>query len=199
MKSIGSILLACLTLALQTVAQAPEKAEPDDLVVTAEVVGHSHEPAESPESKSKLILYVRLNIRNQTNHPRDITTMSCGWDDSWINKGAFRFCGWGCDKNIDKPITIPAGQSVIFYGPVCRLREKAGETTSFALGFIDFMAVDFWSSAFRSSKAKRWSKLLNARAVYWSNELNGNIDLATTPEVTGSDQYPRYSLSESGK
>ena len=39
MKKIGLLLLAGLLLALPTVAQAPEKAAPDDLVVTAEIVG----------------------------------------------------------------------------------------------------------------------------------------------------------------
>ena len=44
MKRTVLLLLACLTLALPTVAQAPERAAPDDLVVTAEIVGYGREP-----------------------------------------------------------------------------------------------------------------------------------------------------------
>ena len=188
------LLLARLLLALPTVAQAPEKAVLNDLVVTAEIVGHSYKPAERHAIKPKLILYVRLNIRNQTNHSRDITIMSCGWDDSWIQKGTYGFCGWGCDKNIPKTLTLPPNQSLVFYGPLCRWHESAGKMPGFALGFLDSAGCYYGIDSL-----KMRDKLLKNSVVYWSNELNGNIDPTITPEIKGSQQYPRYSLSESGK
>ena len=193
MKRTVLLLLACLLLALPTVAQVPEKAAPDDLVVTAEIVGYSYKPAESPGNEHKLLLYVRLNVRNQTNSPREITFYSCGWPAYWIPKGTvvgFDFVG--CDKNYPRTLPIPANQSIIFYGPV-RVRENDDKPTTFALGFVDFTAADFESKAFR--KAKWRDKLLESKAVYWSNELNSNIDLTTTPEIKGSDQYPMYRLT----
>ena len=199
MKRVGLILLACLMLALPTVAQAPEKAVPDDLVVTAEIIGHSYKSAPIPESKSQLILYVRLDVRNQTNHPREITFYSCGWESSWIQRGAVGFDVWGCDKNYLSTRPIPARQSIIFYGPV-RVRMDGDRPTSFALGFVDFNEADFEHKVFhRKFKKKRWDKFLESKVVYWSNELNSHIAPTATPEITGSGQYPRYSLPEDEK
>ncbi|MET4075698.1 hypothetical protein [Hymenobacter sp. UYCo722] len=193
MKRIGMILLACLLLALPTVAQAQEKPAPNDLVVTAEIVGYSHKPAGSAVNKPQLILYVRLSVRNQTNSPREITFYSCSWYASWIQKGTVAgFDVMGCDKNYPRTLPIPANQSIVFYGPV-RVRENSDEPTTFALGFVDFTAAEFSSKAFRKDTWR--DKLLESKAVYWSNELNSNIDPATTPEIRGSDQYPTYRLT----
>ncbi len=192
------LLLLLLPLCGPVCGQAAAQPAPDDLVVTAEIVGYSYKTMEGPEAKSRLILYVRVKVRNQTNYPREVTLWTCSWDDSWIHKGEYSFCGWGCDKNFTMPMTIPAGQSVVFYGPLCRLHENGNEATSFALGFVDYTEADFWSNIFRK-RNKRWNKLLKSRSIYWSNELNGNIDPATTPEITGSDRYNGYYLSEAGK
>ncbi len=186
-------------LVLQAIAQAPEKAVADDLAVTAEIIGHSYKPVKSSGIKPQLILYVRLNVRNQTSSPREITFYSCGWDASWIQKGAAGFDAWGCNKNYLGTLPIPAGQSIVFYGPV-RVRRDGDEPTRFALGFVDFTETDFGSKIFHKKfKKKRWDKLLKTKAVYWSNELDGGIDPATTPEITGSARYPDYSLPETGK
>lgn len=165
-----------------------------DLAVTADIVGHSYKPADNDKSKSRLILYVRIDVRNQTNQPRDVIIMSCGWDDSWIQKGTYGFCGWGCDKNVPQNITIPIGQSLVFYAPVCQIRESEGGTRRFMFGFMDSMGCYYCIPS-----ARKRSQYLNTHTVYWSNELDGNINPATTPEITGRDQYPGYSLTEAGK
>ena len=108
------------------------------------------------------------------------------------------FIAWGCDKNYLNTLSIPVGQSVVFYGPVCA-RANGDKSTGFTFGFVDFTRADFWSRAFRKHNAKTWAKLLNSRSVYWSNELNGAIEPSTTPEVKRSAQYPGYYLEESGK
>lgn len=196
MKRTVLLLLACLLLALPTLAQEPAKTAPDDLVVTAEIVGHSfglsYKQSQNLENKPELIFYVRLTVHNRINKAREITFYSCSWDDSWVHKGAIGFDVWGCDKNYPRTLLIPANQSIVFYGPV-RVRENGDEPTTFALGFIDFTAADFWSKAFRKDKWR--NKLLESKAVYWSNVLNSNIDPATTPEIKGSDQYPTYRLT----
>ena len=116
MKRTGLMLLACLMLALPTVAQAPEKAAPKDLVVTAEIVGHTYEPAEKLDGKPTLVLSARMTVRKTTNHKREITVMFCDWDWAWTSKGAYRICGPNyCDANFPEPIIIPPGQSVEFY------------------------------------------------------------------------------------
>ena len=124
MKRTVPLLLACLMLALRTVAQAPEKAAPDDLVVTAEIVGYeyallnrqySSRRSQDENGERGIILGVKLTIRNTTNRKRDITVMTCSWNDSWIAKGAYFICGpWGCDANYPYTTTIPPGQQVDF-------------------------------------------------------------------------------------
>ena len=184
-------------------AQAPEKAAPDDLVVTAEIVGRSfglsYKQPQNLENKPELIFYVRLNVHNQTNHPREITFYSCGWESSWIQRGAVGFDLWGCNKNYLSTRPIPAHKSIIFYGPV-RAQIDGDGPTRFALGFVDFNEADFGSEVFhRRFKKKRWDKFLESKVVYWSNELNSNIESTAIPEITGSGQYPGYSLPEGEK
>ncbi len=75
MKRTVLHLLACLLLALRTVAQAPEKAAPDDLVVTAEIVGYAFVAIMGPKGKSVqnskpiLSLSAKMMVRNNTNRP----------------------------------------------------------------------------------------------------------------------------------
>jgi hypothetical protein len=192
------LLIINMLSPLSNVAGQTAAPAASDLAVTAEIIGHSYKPAKSIENKPQLILYVKLNVHNRTGKPREIAFYSCGWDGSWITRGNVSFDVWGCDKNYLNSLCIPPRQSIIFYGPI-RVRENSDKPTSFALGFVDFTEADFGSKAFRKYKAERWTKLLNARTVYWSNELTGNIDPATTPEVKGKDQYHYYSLSQAGK
>ena len=140
MKRLGLILLACLTLALQAVAQAPEKAAPDDLVVTAEIVGYSKMviyPSDfvNPFSRSKLrrylkqpskkyayVLHAKMVVRNTTNHSREISMKGCDWPESWVansSSGFFQPTSQpGCDKNSPISVEIPAGQAIVFICPL---------------------------------------------------------------------------------
>ena len=140
MKRSVLFLLACLLLALPTVAQVPEKAAPDDLVVTAEIVGYSKViiyPSDfsNPVSRRKLRrflkqpskeyayqLHAKMVVRNTTNHPREISMMGCDWPESWVASNSSSFfqptSQPGCDKNSPVSIEIPAGQAIIFLCPL---------------------------------------------------------------------------------
>lgn len=148
----------------------------------------------------QLVPYLKLSIHNQTGHPRDVVVMSCGWDDSWVQRGAYGLCGgWGCDKNFAKTITIPVGQALVFCGALCGGTLASNGLPGFSLGFSDFTQADFASGALYSNNKKKRAKRVNSRTVYWSNELNGNADLATTPEITSCNLHPGYYLSEPEK
>ena len=153
MKRTVLHLLACLLLALRTVAQAPEKAAPDDLVVTAEIVGYAFVAIMGPKgkpvqnSKPILSLSAKMMVRNNTNHQREIAVMRCSWHWAWTSKGAYSICGpSGCDGNFPEPIMIPAGQAVEFYDKLCA-NESEGSVSdsikSFQLGFIDVADKDY--------------------------------------------------------
>ncbi|MBO2012012.1 hypothetical protein [Hymenobacter negativus] len=170
--------------------------QPTGLAVTAEIV-HVVIQGERLINMPQIIPYLRLNIRNQTNYPRAITIMSCSWADSWVQKGAYGLCSsWLCQKNAPQTITIPVGQALVFYSGLCVAQSGKNEATSFSMGFVDSPAAYFRSWHTRGKEEKE----LRARAVvYWSNELNGKINFATTPEVAGNDLDQRYYVSRDGK
>ena len=186
MKRIGLILVACLMLMLQAVAQAPEKAVPDDLVVTAEIVGYEFVAITSPkgkpvrDSKPILSLSAKMMIRNNTNHQREIVVMRCSWHWAWTSKGAYSICGPnGCDGNFPEPIIIPAGQTVEFYDKLCA-NESEGSASdnikSFQLGFIDIQYEEY--KRFILNK-----ELSREPVVYWSNVLRDDARPIATKEV----------------
>ena len=187
MKRIGLILLACLLLALPTVAQAPEKTAPDDLVVTAEIVNceyglvdHKYSSRRSEKGESGLILGVKMTVRNTTNRRRGITVMSCSWNDFWTAKGAYFICGpWGCDANYPYQIIIPAGQAVEFYDELCTRSSAISASdsiNSFQLGFIDVSIKDSFNYI-------TGQKLSRKPIVYWSNVVKDDLRPIATPEV----------------
>lgn len=206
MKRTVLILLACLLLALPTVAQAPEKAVPDDLVITAEIVGYSKSVI---EGKEHCMLYAKVMIRNATNHVRDISMMSCGWDESWLTSDARGFSETifqvSCDKNTPTVVSIPVGESVIFNCPLILMNgyiAKPDDITRaqlFRLGFLDLTFEDIWNGFYAKPSEKRiLEKIKKARAVYWSNTLTNAVDLAVIKEISGKE-YPSYYLTNSSK
>ena len=207
MKRTALLLLACLLLALRTVAQAPEKAAPDDLVVTAEIVGYSKS---AYKGKEHYMLYAKMMIRNTTIHPRDIAMMSCSWDESWLISNeqgiSETFFVLSCGKNYPSTFTIPVGESMVFNcllilmnGHIARPND-ATRATSFRLGFLDLPSEAVWNGFHAKAEEQRvLEKIKKARAVYWSNALTTEIDLAATKEIDGR-QYPtEYHLTKGGK
>ncbi len=197
MKRIGLMLLTCLLLALPTVAQAPEKAAPDDLVVTAEIVGYEFVAIMSPkgkpvrDSKPVLSLSAKMMIRNTTNHNRQIVVMRCSWHWAWTSNGAYSICGpSSCDGNFPEPIIIPAGQTVEFYDRLCA-NESQGYASdsikSFQLGFIDIVEKDY--KAFVSNE-----NLLKEPTVYWSNILRDDARPIAPEEVKQKVNRRQYGL-----
>ncbi|MDO7853976.1 hypothetical protein [Hymenobacter convexus] len=191
MKNFWLLTIVSLSISSKAAGQA---AAPTDLSVTAEIV-HAVKSAEQLVTAPQYIPYIRLSVRNQTTHDRDVAIMSCGWDNSWTQKGNSGLCGaWGCDKNFAKTITIPVGQALVFCAPLCGNYRAGNAIASFSLGFIDFAVWDFYSSG-----KKKVAKTRQARTVYWSNELASVFDLAATPEVTGDGRSGRYYLAETEK
>ena len=204
MKSTGLILLACLLLALRTMAQAPEKAAPDDLVVMAEIVGYSKSVY---KGKERYMLYAKMVIRNTTDHVHDIHMMSCDWFSSWVVRraqgGLESICITGCDTNHPTTVAIPVGEAVIFNSPLFWLNgivsneNESSKAVSFSIGFADLMSrEDVWDFATRNNDEVEMVK--HAQAVYWSYNLTTEIDLATLKEIDGK-QFGGYYLTNSGK
>jgi hypothetical protein len=195
MKAFCFLALLLLSALLKNTGQAVA-AQPTDLVVTAEIV-HAVKPGKRLPNTPQLIPYLRLNIRNQTNHPHDIVIMSCSWGDSWVQEGAYGLCNiWSCDKNVPRITTIPVGQALTFYSRLCVAQRGKNGSTSFSLGFVDFPEAYFWS---RYTSGKEEKELKDRAVVYWSNKLNGKVNFAMTPEVAGSDLNQRYYVSRDGK
>lgn len=193
------MLLACLTLALQTVAQALEKAAPDDLVVTVEIMRRNEIPIQNERNSPIILLYAKLSVQNKTVHEREVTIMWCSWNDSWTTTNYYSLYGWGCDKNYPATITIPAGQALVFYGTLCRISKNGlgipDSVAHFKLGFIDFAEGD-WSSPPKHQKRK---DLLKTRVVYWSNELTDDVKAIYHQEMMDKMRNHEYYVTESGK
>ena len=217
------MLLACLTLALRTVAQVPEKAAPDDLVVTAEIVGYA--PNALPhlrEAQQRIILYAKMTIRNTSDHVRDIFMMSCDWPSSWIAKGSKGLftptLQPSCDKNAPTVVSIPVGEAAVFECPLLLMNgrnanvQERDSTYSFQLGFVEF-APGFQDFGYTRTMlefeddGRSAKKLKNRRArnkemppkVYWSNFISSKINQLTAKEITGDRRYFSYYLTHNGK
>ena len=192
MKRIGLILLACLLLALPTVAQAPEKAAPDDLVVTAEIVGYGYEPKWLTKNSTETILYAKMIVRNTTNQPRQVWMMGCDWANSWIAKATGPDSLFtptflpACTANYPLFLTIPVGEGLIFSCPLLLVNGRFTDTKNprllvgFRVGFID---VKNEEGVLSMRGAKPLDKITNARAVYWSNLVTNAIDLTTAVKI----------------
>ena len=196
MKRIGLMLLACLLLALPTVAQAPEKAAPNDLVVTAEIVGHRYSTIYTLNGRPQLILATCLTLRNQSTHPRTVTMMTCDWDASWEIEGPYRFESHGCDHNSPESITIPVGQALVFYGELEHYRNQPGQQDSVA----HFKAL-FYDITDRNLNAFFSNKRISCKqpTKYWSNELTDNIRPTATPAVAEAILNREYQLVDKTK
>lgn len=207
MKKTGLFLLACLALALPTVAQAPEEAAPNDLVVSAEIVGYSKW---AYAGKTYNMLHAKMVVRNSTNHPREINMMSCDWPESWVASGARGFFEptyqLSCDKNTPTVVTIPAGEAVVFKCPLYGINAYSENPESFngllsiKFGFIDLRLQDVWDGFHGIPQKERMqAKIQKARAVYWSNAITNKINMTTVQEITGDGRYLSYSLAWNGK
>ena len=207
MKRTGLLLLTCLLLALRTVAQAPEKAAPDDLVVTAEIVGYSKW---TYAGKTYNRLHAKMVVRNTTNHPREINMMSCDWPESWVASGTKALFEptyqLSCDKNIPITVTIPAGEAAVFKCPLYGVNaytekpESPNSQISIKLGFIDLTLQAVWDGFYGIPQKERIrAKIQKARAVYWSNMITNKINMNTIEEITGDNRYLNYSLAWNGK
>ena len=207
MKRIGLILLTFLLLVLPTVAQTPEKVAPDDLVVTAEIVGYSKSVI---KGKDYYTLRAKMAIRNTANYSREINMMSCAFPESWVASSASGLLEPTfqpiCDHNTPTIVTIPSGEAVVFNCPLLLIDahvynpEVLDEVVSFRLGFIDLTFRDVWDGFNEISHADRLlAKIQKARAVYWSNVITTQINLTTAEEITGADFYSHYVLTQNGK
>ena len=211
MKRTGLILLACLTLALQAVAQAPEKPAPDDLVVTAQIVSYIGYDVTKSFANSKVpdevMLIVNMTVRNMTDHSRDIFMMDCDWPNSWVSNGPTGLAEVtiqpGCDKNSPQSYTIPPHEALIFD---CRLlcmrgrlvkRGEKRDPKCFQLGFLDFASRDdVWIDATENIHTMKTSdRVKNARAIYWSNILTNEVFTPTTKAVMDYSIYPTFRLT----
>ena len=199
MKRTVLHLLACLLLALRTVAQAPEKAAPDDLVVTAEIVGYEAPDITKTFVHSKRItevpIYAKMTVRNMTDHTRNIFTMTCDWPFSWIADGPNGLTDVsfqpGCDHNSPWTFSIPAHEAVIFN---CRLwfingyLIEPGEhynAKSFRLGFLDVACeADVWNYfAIGNPHIDIADMVKKSAHVYWSNTLSDVVKPGNTKKI----------------
>ena len=186
MKRTVLLPLACLLLALRTVAQAPEKAAPDDLVVTAEIVDHEYTLVDRRYSSRRslngepgLVLGIKMTVRNTTNHERAITVMNCSWSWLWAAKGAYFVCGpSGCDANYPYSIIIPPRQAVDFYDELCTdtPAQSADSIRVFQLGFTDIPLQQF------NQKPSKKQQLFKP-VIYWSNTISDDVRPTATAEL----------------
>ena len=191
MKRLGLILLTCLMLALQAVAQAPEKPAPVDLVVTAEIVGYQRQTLWEKKDPREVTLFAKMTVRNIADHSRTIFMMNCDWPNSWIGNGSNGLSHVtfqpGCDKNAPHSFMIPANEAVVFNCPLYLVRGyliKSGEhneTMCFRFGFVD---LDSWDSVSNYNRAEIPEKIRRARGIYWSNILTNELDPIAAKEVT---------------
>ena len=210
MKRTGLILLACLLLAWRAVAQAPAKAVPDDLVVTAEIVGYVAPDITKTFAHSKRItevpIYTKMTVRNMTDHPRSISIMTCDWPDSWVYNGpngllevSFQL---GCDNNHPETYSIPAREAVLFN---CRLWFINGYLTEpgerydakcFRLGFLDFSSEDdVMDNTVRIPRIETADRIRKAAHVYWSDTLSDVINPVTMKKTEDKRFYNTFQLS----
>ncbi len=200
------LLLLLLPLCGPVFGQAAPPA-PDDLVVTAEIVGYSKW---AYAGKKYDMLHAKMVVRNTTNHPREISMMSCDWPESWVASGARGFFEPtyqpSCDKNTPAIVTIPAGEAVVFKCPLFGINAYAGNpedlngVISFKLGFIDLTSQDVWDGFYGIPQKERiQAKIQKARAVYWSNVITNKIDINAVEKLLGDDRYLSYSLAWNGK
>lgn len=194
MKRTVLFLLACLLLALPTVAQAPEKPAPADLVVTAEIVGYSKLVY---QGKTYKMLNAKMIVRNTTSHSREITMMSCDWPESWVASGSNGLVEltWqpGCDMNAPVIIWIPAGEAVVFNCPMygvnaySKSSESLNTPLSIKLGFIDLPLQAFQEGFHGTAEARIQAKMQKAQNVYWTDLLIDKVKADAFKELTGKD------------
>ena len=206
MKTTVLLLLVCLLLALPTVAQAPEKTAPDDLVVTAEIVGYKYS---QPQTQAKLkrnkpdvsvpylSLYSKMSLRNKTNKNRSVCVMTCSWENSWVDDMPYSLLAWTCDHNFPVTINIPPGEALVFYAPlfdvVRRSTSSLDSVMHFKMGFIDLMESDY---NYVGSKRREVGE---KRVVYWSNELSNDTRPIISPEVAAKANDHCFYLTKNGE
>ena len=94
-----------------------------------------------------------------------------------------------------------AGEALIFGCPLLLVKANAdeqGSTKPFKLGFLDLELNDVKYRA-ETAEERIFEKTHKARAIYWSNALTNNIDLAIAQKVTGDNRYFDFHLTQSGK
>lgn len=183
------LLLLLLPLWGSVFGQAAAQPAPDDLVVTAEIVGYS-KWYYAGETYS--MLHAKMVVRNTTIFPRDINMMSCDWPGSWVassnTRGLFEPT-WqiSCDKNSPTSITIPSGGAVVFTCPLYGINAYSenlaslNKPLSIKLGFIDLTLQDVWDGFHGIPNEEIiQAKIRKARRVYWSNEISNKINMSIT-------------------
>lgn len=174
---LPAVLISCFSAKVQRLISGYQY-----LGVVVEITGrdtHSKRHAEP-------VLYAKVKLQNKSNRTRRISTMTCSWEESWVSKGSYGFCYDGCDKNVETEIDIPVGQTLVFYGRLCRgsgnkLASSHANSGGTRLGFMDFKLADFGDQ----------SKIVR---VYWSNEFTDKQTLNTRPHNLANGPY--YELSK---
>jgi hypothetical protein len=78
---------------------------------------------------------------------------------------------------------------------MCGGQSGESRTGVFSIGFTDYAQSHFWHWPTKAGE----QKMRKAPTVYWSNELNGRINIANTPEIIAPHSEQSYSLSDAEK
>jgi hypothetical protein len=174
------ILMSCFPAKAQRLISGDQ-----DLAVVVEITGSDNNP--SPMLYAN-VLNVKVKLKNKSNRTRTISIMTCSWDESWVSKGNYGFCPQICEKNNPTVIDIPVGQTLVFYGTLCRgsnnkMAYPLTNSSGNRLGFMDFKVEDFGDQ----------SKTVK---VYWSNEFANKRAFNT--QHSDMTNGPYYQLSKTG-
>lgn len=217
MKGFYLLIVFLLSILSEAAGQAIVPA-PNDLVVTAKIVGYGYDFVWGEKGPGPITLYAEMTVRNSTDHIRDIYIMSCSWPESWLASwphGLFNPTFQPiCDKNSRTRISIPVGEAVIFNCPLymwSKLSTKngsAGEVLIFRMGFVDLKPTNLLNfkddgrDARASIKQKKSAKLKKEKIapdVYWSHFITNEINPDTAKKITGDGRYFSYHLTQNSK
>lgn len=188
MRSV--IILLCALTSSLSVAGQHLTSGPKDLAVVVEILGRVTEERMSNGKPSTVtVLKAKVMLQNKISKPRKVIVMTCSWGESWVSKGSYGFGGCdNCDSNFPTSVTIPAGQSLVFYGTL--YPGSANVIPKLPHGLI-VNQLGFMDLAYRS-----FDDLPGATAVvYWSNDFTNKLSDNTHYSYGGCN----YFLSKTGK